>query len=156
MGFWYFEEVWVSRLVEIFKIWYRKDGMKRDLPDYREKQKLLYTDRGNVDLWIKYGDIFFEAGRVSDALDFYRRAACETGIKRVMDFAMEEGDVMLFQQVLDCLKREGTKEEWDRIARRAFELGKYTFSRYATLKSNNTEPQGLFEGKAKSSVNSVQ
>ncbi|MCX7816914.1 MAG: hypothetical protein N2317_05345 [Syntrophales bacterium] len=144
-----------SRLVGIFKKRYSKDRVMQDLPDYREKQKILYTDKGNIDLWIKYGDAFFEAGRVCDALDFYRRADYQPGLKRVMESAIQEGDVMLFQQVLDSLRREGTKEEWDRIARRAFELGKYSFSRYACMKTNNTELLSLFEVKTKTPVNSA-
>ncbi len=57
--------------------------------------------------------------------------------EKILEIALEDGDVLDFQQVLKALGRDATEAEWDRIGQRALALGKYTFALQAFEKSRN-------------------
>ncbi len=110
----------------------------RKLPDYREKQKILYIDRQSDKDLLTYGDSCLESGRISDAIDFYQKANHLQGLEKIREMAEAIGDTMAFQYVLKALKRNPTGDDWDRVGQRAFELKKYTFAFHAFQNSNNT------------------
>jgi hypothetical protein len=105
--------------------------MKNQLPDYREKQKILYIDARSADELIAYGDGCSEANRVFDALEFYSKAKYQPGLEKIRETAILTGDAMLFEQAAKALRHEHAREEWSRLGRQAFTLKKYTFARYA-------------------------
>jgi tetratricopeptide (TPR) repeat protein len=110
----------------------------KKLPDYREKQKILYIDRQSDKDLLAYGDRCMESGRISDAIDFYQKANHLPGLEKIREMAEATGDTMSFQYVLKALKRNPTEDDWNRVGHRAFELKKYTFAFHAFQKSNNT------------------
>jgi len=110
----------------------------KKLPDYREKQKILYIDRQSDRVLLTYGDSYLESGRISDATDFYQKANHLQGLEKIREIAEEIGDTMAFQYVLKALKRNLTEDDWNRVGQRALELKKYTFAFHAFQKSNNT------------------
>ena len=101
------------------------------MPDYREKQKILYIDRRSAEELIVHGDRSLEANRIFDALEFYQRAKHRPGLEKMLEMAVSTGDAMLFEQAVRALHREYTAEEWNRLGQRAFALKKYTFARQA-------------------------
>ncbi len=105
--------------------------MKNQLPDYREKQKILYIDARSADVLIVYGDGCLEANRIFDALEFYSKAKHPPGLEKIMKTSISTGDAMLFEQTAKALHREHVREEWNELGRQAFTLEKYTFARYA-------------------------
>jgi hypothetical protein len=105
--------------------------MKDQLPDYREKQKILYIDRRTAEELIVYGDRSLEANRIFDALEFYQKAKHRPGLEKMLKMAISIGDTMLFEQAVRALRREYSAEEWNRLGQRAFALKKYTFARHA-------------------------
>ena len=105
--------------------------MKNQLPDYREKQKILYIDRRSAEELIAYGDRSQETNRIFDALEFYQKAKHQPGLERMVETAISIGDTMLFEQAVRTLRREFSAEEWNRLGQRAFALKKYTFARHA-------------------------
>jgi hypothetical protein len=108
------------------------------LPDYREKQRLLYIDRrSNQDL-TAYGDKYLESGRISDATDFYQKANHLQGLETIKKIAEEAGDVMAFQSALKALKQNATDDDWNRIGQKALEQKKYAFAIFAFQKTGNT------------------
>jgi len=113
--------------------------VKEKIPDYREKQKLLYIDRTPPADLIRIGDAYYKAGRISDAVDFYEKAGYTQGLEKIREDAIRDGDTMAYQHVLRALRREASPEEWDRIGRRAFELRKWNFALYAFEKGGNTD-----------------
>jgi hypothetical protein len=110
----------------------------RNLPDYREKQKILYIDRQSEKDLLVYGDSYLESGRTSDAADFYQKANHLPGLGKIRDMAEATGDIMTFLYVLKALKRNPTEDDWNRVGQRALELKKYTFALHAFQKSENT------------------
>ncbi len=105
--------------------------MQNQLPDYREKQKILYIDRRSAEELIAYGDRSLEANRIFDALEFYQKAKHQPGLERMVETAISIGDAMLFEQAAKALHREHPGEEWNRLGHSAFALKKYTFARHA-------------------------
>ena len=109
------------------------------LPDYRLKQKILYSDHPDPEILQNYGDFFFAEGNFSDALDFYQKATFTEGLQKIKDVAMESGDVMLFQRTAKALNLEPTPADWESIAQTAINLKKYLFAQHALEKVNNGE-----------------
>lgn len=110
----------------------------KKLPDYREKQKILYIDKRSDKDLIAYGDSYLESGRIADATDFYQRANYLTGLGKIKEMAEAAGDIMAFQHFLKATKQNATDDDWNRIGYRALELKKYIFALHAFEKINNT------------------
>jgi len=102
-----------------------------DLPDYKQKQKLLYKDDAAPEALIQQGEKFFAAGWYKDAIDFFARAEFTEGLQRIRAKASEEGDAFLLQQCLRAQEDEAPDQEWRELADRALELGKLQFAREA-------------------------
>jgi hypothetical protein len=111
--------------------------MSKKLPSYREKQRILYIDHRSERDLIAYGDAFLDAGKISDAVEFYQRANYTSGLEKIRDMAEQSGDVMLFQQVMKPLKQTVSDEAWNEIGKRALDLKKYSFALHAFENSNN-------------------
>lgn len=112
--------------------------VKVKLPDYREKQHILYIARKPAKDLIAYGDFCMEANRIFDAIEFYQKADHEPGLEKIKDFAIQNGDAMIFQQVMKALNRTTDTGDWDHIGRLALDKKKYTFAQAAFEKSGNT------------------
>ena len=109
------------------------------LPDYRLKQKILYLDKTNPDDHIQYGNLFYEAGAYSDALDFFQKSNHAEGIQKIKNIALKSGDVMLFQRAAKAMNMELSPLDWENIGKKAMELKKYFFARHALEKANNED-----------------
>jgi len=108
-----------------------------NLPDYKEKQKILYIDSTPSGTLTSMGERYLQEDRISDAIEFFQKAAYREGLEKVLEMAVESGDVMDFQQILKALGREATDEEWNRIGQRALALKKYAFALQAFERSRN-------------------
>ncbi|MEI6609296.1 MAG: hypothetical protein WCO53_06065 [Deltaproteobacteria bacterium] len=111
----------------------------RKLPDYRLKQKILYLDKTRPDDLIQYGNLFYEAGAYSDALDFFQKSNHTEGIQEIKNIALKSGDVMLFQRSAKAMNLELSPLDWENVGKKAMELKKYFFARHALEKANNEE-----------------
>ena len=109
------------------------------LPDYRLRQKLLYVDKVSPQDLQNYGDLFFEEGRLSDALDFYQKANHNNGLQKIKEAAFNSGDVMLWKQAAKILNLELKPADWESIGHKAIELKKYSFAQHALKEANNEE-----------------
>lgn len=103
--------------------------MASNLPDMKQKQKLLYAQDISSDVLVKHGTAFFEEGWLSDAMDFFEKAEHTEGIESVKRVAVEEGDAFLFKRCLDLLGIEEASSQWCELADRALTLGKLQFAR---------------------------
>jgi hypothetical protein len=114
-----------------------KCSTKNILPDYQEKQKLLYKGNISHDVLISYGDRYRKASRFFDALEFYKKAIHGPGLREIIAESISLGDAMLYEQAAKALGTAPSAEEWNRIGRRAFALKKYLFARYAFEKGGD-------------------
>jgi hypothetical protein len=111
--------------------------MSKKLPNYQEKQHILYIKRPFEKDLIAYGDAFLEEGKISDAIDFYQKANYVQGLETIKGMAEQSGDAMLLQQVLKALKQTIPGESWNTIGERALKVKKYMFALYAFEKGSN-------------------
>jgi len=111
----------------------------RKLPDYQQKQKILYSKDTEPQTLKDYGDLFFAEGKYADAFDFYLKANYIEGIEKIRLNAFETGDVMLFQQAAKGLQQEISSADWQTIGQTAMNLKKYFFAGHALEKANNEE-----------------
>jgi len=109
------------------------------LPDYRLKQKVLYIDNTDAESLKKYGDLFLEAGNISDALDFYDKAKYFKGIENIKAISLDSGDVMIFERAMKILNKEPSPAQWEKIGQKAISLKKYHFTKYALEKTGKQE-----------------
>jgi hypothetical protein len=109
------------------------------LPDYRLKQKILYIDKTSPESLIGYGDLYWEAGALSDALDFYARASHAAGIEKIRKQALESGDVFLFQGAVRAQGQQLRDADWESIAQTAIQFKKFSFAGHALKKIGDTE-----------------
>lgn len=107
------------------------------IPDYKEKQKILYVLQTPPDELVRYGEECLKVEQVSDAIDYFGKARNESGLERIAEALIKQGDVMSFLHCLRALGREGSAEEWDRIGRKALELEKYAFAFQAFGRAGN-------------------
>lgn len=102
------------------------------LPDYKEKQKIIYSSQASRESLIKYGDDFFENKRYDDAVDFYEKANYGEGLQEIANLAVEEGDLFLYKRVYRILGIEQISPDIaNEIGLKAQDLGKYFFARKA-------------------------
>jgi tetratricopeptide (TPR) repeat protein len=109
------------------------------LYDYRLKQKILYIDKVNTHVLQNYGNSFLEEGLLSDALDFYKKANDNIGIKKIKDVSFDSGDIMLWEQATKALHLELKPADWEGIGQKAISLKKYYFAQHALEKADNEE-----------------
>lgn len=76
---------------------------------------------------------------LSDALEFYQKAADRSSLEKVKETALSNGDSMLFQQAAKALGVDITPAEWENIAEKAVALKKYCFAMHALQKADNEE-----------------
>jgi hypothetical protein len=117
----------------------RNDLSAKKLPDYRLKQKILYIDKTSADTLVRYGDLYLEENILSDALDFYLKAGHTSGLQKIKELSLQNGDTFLFQRAAKALNLEPHNTDWEKVGRRAMELKKYLFARQALEKADNAE-----------------
>jgi hypothetical protein len=114
--------------------------MKEDiLPDYRKKQLLLYAEKRTAGELTAYGDRFLEAGKISDAIEFYQKARHTAGLEKISAAAQQMGDVMLFLQASRALSKTPSPVEWLAIGQAAKALKKYSFALLAFEKGGHEQ-----------------
>ncbi len=123
------------------------------LPDYRKKQQLLYEGEATSSSLIAYGDKYWEAEMISDALEFYQRANDSASLEKVKTKARETGDVMLFMQACKALDHLPTPDDWFIVGEAARKAKKYSFALLAFEKGGHEkllqETEGIIRKESK-------
>lgn len=102
---------------------------KKELPHYKKKQQLLHAKDARPDDLRRQGEEFLQAGWLSDAIDFFKKAGDQNGLEKVRDIAISEGDAFLFRRTLKVLDAAASEDQWKELADRALDLGKLQFAR---------------------------
>jgi hypothetical protein len=102
---------------------------KKELPHYKKKQQLLHAKDARPGDLRRQGEEFLQAGWLSDAIDFFKKAGDQNGLEKVRDIVISEGDAFLFRRALTALDVTASEEQWKELADRALDLGKLQFAR---------------------------
>ena len=103
------------------------------LPGFLKKKKLLDDPQLPAAACRTYGDQFFEADWLADALDFYLKGNDTQGLARLQARAVETGDAFLLERLSQVQGGQAT-ELWEQVAVQASALGKFTLAAWAREK----------------------
>jgi tetratricopeptide (TPR) repeat protein len=98
------------------------------LPDSLKRRDTLYGRNTPAELLSEFGDLYFQEGRLNDAVAFFGRAGDHKGLRRIHQKAMEQGDFFLFSRAMEFLQEEVSLEDWQRLGTQALGTGKYLFA----------------------------
>jgi len=112
---------------------------KNELPNFFKRREILFSDEISPDEVDRYGDMFLEAGRVNEALDFYEKSGNKERVRRVLQMAEEEGDLGVWMRAKVLLKETPKPAEWERMAERALSAGKEHYAIYALEKAGKQD-----------------
>lgn len=102
-----------------------------NLPAPLPKREVLYSEKTPKDDLVSLGEAFEEAGYRMDALDFFVQARDETRLVAILEQALEEGDLFVYQKCSRALGRRPGEEEFRRVAQNARNRGLEAFARRA-------------------------
>ncbi len=112
---------------------------QKPLPDSHEKRKLLYDKKLTPQELGAVGERFLEAGRVYEAAEFFRKGSYRPGWARLRSLAVEQGDSTLLELALKGDPVGDPGPQWQALARRAIELGKFSHAARAFRKAGDED-----------------
>lgn len=110
---------------------------QRDLPGFAEKRKILFGAKTAPEKMRETGELFLEAERYDDALEFFQRCDADDLTRRVADRAMRTGNVPLYMRAKRVLREPVEETEWKELAARAEGQGRFSMAYVAHLKAGN-------------------
>lgn len=96
-----------------------------------EKRDLIYSKNLTIEEAKKQAARFIADGLFFDALDFLARFKDSAGLKKLIEAALEEGDLFLFLKAYKALGEKPSEESLRKIGDRAFDLEKYYYAKMA-------------------------
>ncbi len=112
---------------------------KNDLPDSKQKRKLLYDRKVPRERIVAAGELFLRAGRLHEAAELFARADHREGMEQLRALAIEEGDSFLYRVASKGSADGGREEAWVALGKKAMELKKYTHAVSAFRKAGNAD-----------------
>lgn len=121
---------------------------KDHLLECLEKRDLLNDADASEKTLRDWGQRFEQAGLLNDAVELYEKADARDDLKRILQIALDEGDVFLFSKLVRILEIEASREQWLAIAEKAQEAGKLSFVAQARRKGGIVEEEAEKAGDA--------
>jgi hypothetical protein len=101
-----------------------------NLPSFLKKKKLLDNIHLPAEECRKYGNLFLEAGWLTDAMEFFIKGNISEGLQKLEALAVASGDAFLLERLLQFQGREA-RELWKQVADRAAAQEKFTMAQWA-------------------------
>lgn len=93
---------------------------KTAIPDYQEKQKLLYIKKASPETLLDIADQLIKEDRFNEAYDYIKSSGDETVLEKYMHDALERGDFFNFERAALELDLEIPPEMWNDVADNAY------------------------------------
>jgi len=113
--------------------------MPSALPSLLERRALLYGKESLKADHHALAEGYFEAGRYSDALEFFHKADDAEGIERLRQHAVTHGDVFLLGEIGRLTHTPIPPETWKEAAVNAEKSGKLAFARIGFEKAGDAD-----------------
>jgi len=111
----------------------------QDLPGFYEKRKILFSERTSPEKMRRTGQMFMEAGRYDDALEFFQRCEAEDLVRRIAAEAMEDGNTPLYMRAKKVLGEQVSESEWTGLAAAAERAATPTMAHLAHRQAGHEE-----------------
>lgn len=113
---------------------------KSDLPNSKQKRRLLYDKKVPRERLIASGELFLRAGRLHEAAELFARADHREGLEQLRSLAIDEGDSFLYRVASKGSADGGRAAEmWVALGKKAMELKKYTHAVRAFREAGNAD-----------------
>ena len=109
------------------------------LPDFRNKRKVLFGSKTSAQQMLETGRAFMEAERFYDALEFFSRAEATQEVRRIAVLAADRGDIALFLRAKVVLKEPPMEKELEAVAHNAEDAGLRSMALTAYVKAGRAE-----------------
>lgn len=93
-----------------------------------EKRDILHSKNLSDDEARRHAEMFLADGLSFDALAFFAKIKDKTGIKKIIDLSLEEGDSFLFLMAFKYLAETPPPDLLRRVGEKAFSLEKYFYA----------------------------
>lgn len=93
-----------------------------------ERHKILFIESTPKEELISYGKKYLSKGMLYDALEYFEKAGAEDYMNQIKEKSIEEGDIVLYQNVCHSLKQEMGKDELIKLKENAEKMGKESVS----------------------------
>lgn len=110
----------------------------RDLPDWRQKQQVLYEGKATRDQRLEIARRLLEREMESEAVDYLEMERDEDLLRKILERAADRGDAFLYRRAAAALGWTPAAADWERVAARAEALGKGSFARMARAAAGGT------------------
>ncbi len=110
-----------------------------NLPGFRAKRKILFSDRTSDEKMRATGEQFMEAERYDDALEFFDRCEADDLVREIARRAMEAGNTPLYMRAKRVLDEEISEDEWNALAEHAESARLYTAAYLAHKQAGHEE-----------------
>jgi hypothetical protein len=115
---------------------------KEYLLECLEKRDLLNDAGVSEAILLDWGQRFEQAGLLNDAVEFYDKADAKDDLRRILQIALDEGDLFLYSKLCRLLGYEASRDQWLALADKAEEAGKLSFAAEARRKGGVVEGDG--------------
>ncbi len=122
----------------------------QNLPSFREKRKILFSEKTSRERMRATGELFMQAGRYDDALELFERAEARDLTGQIAALAMDSGNTPLYMRAKKILKEEITDREWTALAANAEKAGMYSAAYVAHLRAGHEEEAARIRSLAQS------
>ena len=109
---------------------------KNELPGFLKKRNILYNTK-NKETLKKHGDDYLAAGQLDDAMEFYTRAQSIDELRKMIESAKANADLVLYNKIFKSVKAEPLNDDLNEIGRLARELGKFATAKHAFEQAGN-------------------
>lgn len=97
------------------------------------KQKIVYLDPTPKPQLVEWGNRYRDAGLFHDALEFYTKAGDESGLRALLETAVDEADLVLLLNTCNALGSPSPPERIRALKERADAIGKAAVAERAGL-----------------------
>jgi len=96
---------------------------KTKIPNPLEQRHLLVKELPEAQAR-ELAEAYLEAGRRTEAIEFFAKASAREDLQRLRDEAIEAGDAFLMKMISEKLETEPSAEDWQRLGAAAEAAGK--------------------------------
>jgi hypothetical protein len=120
----------------------------KELAGFAEKRKILFGAKSSPEKMRQTGELFMDAERYDDALEFFQRCEAQDHTREIARRAMTAGNTPLYMRAKKVLGEEITEQEWSELAATAEKAGLYSTAYVAHLKAGHEEEAARLRGPA--------
>ncbi len=102
-----------------------------EIPDWKQKQQLLYGGKGSPEERLRVAAALIEIDRDVEAIDYLEIDRDEEMLRKVLERATGRGDAFVFRRAAALLEMQPSTEEWEKVAEQAEAAGRPSYARLA-------------------------